>query len=154
MSEWREAAACRDEGVHPDWFWPEDGQPHAAAVALHICRIHCQVREECDEWAQGAKLTHPQVAGGRRYTTVGGGHGGARRLAESRITKPSSAGCPFCPPQPPPPPPPIPQLRRADCPECGRNIGLMPWGLLARHQRRPRQSRYAAEPCPGTGGKP
>lgn len=56
MTDWREQGTCRAD---PDaWF---DSKFRTAAV--HICRAHCPVVEQCNAWAQTAVVCGG-VAGG------------------------------------------------------------------------------------------
>ena len=99
--DWRQDAACRL--VDPELFWPEYGRQAKVPLALHICRKHCPVRDECFAWARDAvdrNLLWPCVAGGMRWVArndaeqYGGGSGKAR--THSTTAKPNRSGCPLC----------------------------------------------------------
>ena len=60
MTDWRHAAACRDQP--PELFWSTI--PRDIEDALNICAI-CQVRQACDDWADTRPATEPiGIAGG------------------------------------------------------------------------------------------
>ena len=101
--DWRQDAACRL--VDPELFWPQYGADSAnVPLALHICRRHCDVREQCLAWAQrdlDRGVLWPCVAGGFRWVSrakyPGGGGSSGRAHAYSTKAKAAPDGCPLCP---------------------------------------------------------
>lgn len=56
---WRDRAPCQK---NPElWF-----TDNTRSAAVHICRSHCPVMEECNAWAVGARFVGG-VAGGVAY---------------------------------------------------------------------------------------
>jgi hypothetical protein len=91
---WRLQAACR--GDNAELFF----QPATRATALHICRTHCPVLEQCRREA----LAHPPVAlvmGGLAWRSTSGS---LRPRPLKNKVRPASS-CHLCAPPDPPPDP-------------------------------------------------
>lgn len=123
MTDWMEKAACRNEGVDPEWWSDTPG------LAVHICRRHCPVRARCDQWAEG-KTWHSMVIAGYLRTETWG-----RSLVQPTESR---FGCQKCVPNSVPPPPTrrgFPDfLARVECQRCHRSIPTYPHGGLMRHK--------------------
>jgi len=46
IGAWIEQGLCRQQGNHPDWWWPESNDDRTAMLALNICQ-RCPVRKQC-----------------------------------------------------------------------------------------------------------
>ena len=92
---WEEHAACRRPDVDPDVFHPASGRAgtRQAALALHTCHTHCDVRAECHADAVRFPPAAPQVIGGVRYTASGTR---TARPQTDPVTTPSRVGCRIC----------------------------------------------------------
>ncbi|MFF0823026.1 WhiB family transcriptional regulator [Micromonospora haikouensis] len=93
---WEERAACRPgTPVDPEWWWPLSSGPASdTARALHICRSHCPVVDECRRVVEEHPPAHPTVQGGVRYVVNPRNHYQTVRSADAGHA--DVDGCPYC----------------------------------------------------------
>jgi transcription factor WhiB len=91
VGEWRLRAGCR--GMDPELWFPRSADSADARKALHVCRTHCPVWEDCLAWVT-PRVTGGMVAGGWHWVTVKGSAG--RRVRQSTRTRPTAQGCLKC----------------------------------------------------------
>jgi WhiB family redox-sensing transcriptional regulator len=62
FTEWRQRAACRHSGLHPDTWFPNPGDSAARETALKVCR-RCPVIRDCAMYALRTQPPHGVWAG-------------------------------------------------------------------------------------------
>lgn len=98
-THWETRAACRPgQPVDPEWWWPiATSLAEDAARALHICRTHCPVMDQCRQAIQDQPPRHPTVQGGVRYVVDPRNHHRAVPAPDAPHP-PRVTGCPYCEP--------------------------------------------------------
>ena len=56
MTDWRDQASCRAEGIDPDEWFPISGDPKDSIAAVRVCQS-CPVRLQCLAYAIQIKPT-------------------------------------------------------------------------------------------------
>jgi hypothetical protein len=128
---WTDHAACRPGTDVPADMFSSDTEP-AKAAALHVCRNHCPVIDECKTEAE-LQPYRSMVAGGVAYNQHG--EPDLRRTAQTR--------CPLCTFRPAPWPEPGAQARgRRPDPRT-----LKPCGTQAAYNRHRRRGEPIDDAC-------